>query len=595
MNELVARVGARLLFAFFVALVGVPLACDSLTQRGSGSGGGASDDDGQGDASAGSLAPELRADGRPVGWSEETHSNDGGANYAVVFPEGKVNRLDITIAPEDWQAMQDDMTEMYGEFGVGGPPAAGGDQGPFPPGGPGGVDGELAPPEGMGAMPDELVEACEGLEDGDSCTSDFASGTCTVFGAGQLVCLPEVGNGDRPEGGLEGGGLFGSDRNPIYVPCAVEFDGQVWWYVGIRFKGQSSLSSTWSAGIGKLPLRLDFDEFENEHSEIDNQRFYGFKELSLANNWSDRSFLREKVAHDVFREAGVPAPRTTFYRIYVDFGEGATYFGLYTMTELPDEPMLEAQFGDAGGNLYKPTSNWVSFNQEDFDKETNQEEEDWSDVEAAIAALHADGSAPEAWRSGLEAVFNVDGFLRWLAVNTVIQNWDTYGNMAQNYYLYGDPADDGRLVWVPWDNNMALSANGGMGGGQGLGEFEDLEGLEDLQDRGGLGGGALSLALDEVGDNWPLIRYLADDPVYWGVYVSYVQETIEGAFAVEPTQARFQAEHDLIAPYVIGVEGEQPGYTVLSGPEEFAQGLEELLTHVAERRAAVLEFLQTTP
>ena len=34
---------------------------------------------------------------------------------------------------------------------------------------------------------------------------------------------------------------------------------------------------------------------------------------------------------------------------------------------------------------------------------------------------------------------DVDLFLRWLAVNSTIGNWDAYGAMAHNYYLYGDP------------------------------------------------------------------------------------------------------------------------------------------------------------
>jgi hypothetical protein len=424
--------------------------------------------------------------------------------------------------------------------------------------------------------PDEQFEACEGSREDDTCTSAIdgmaVTGTCRPFEDGELVCLPDMGPGGRPGGGPVGGvGPAPDEENPIWVPCTVEFEGLTWRYVGIRYKGQSTLRSTWSMGIGKLPFRLDFDEFEDRYPEIDNQRFFGFKKLSLANNSHDPSLLREKVAHDIFREAGVPAPRTAFYRVYVDFGEGPTYFGLYTMTEVPDDPMLEAQFGNDGGNLYKPTgpgATWVSFDEESFEKESNEDEEDWSDVEAAVAALHADGSDPAEWGAGLEAVFNVDGFLRWLAVNTVIQNWDTYGNMAQNYYLYGDPADEGRLHWIPWDNNEALKS-----------------GNEGSLHR------ALSLELSEVGDRWPLIRYLMDDPVYRAIYVAYVQEAIEGAFAVAPTQARLQAEHDLIAPYVVGPEGEQPGYTFLFDPQEFAAELDRLLEHVVQRREAALGFL----
>lgn len=520
----------------------------------------------------------LDDEGRPVGWSDATHGKGATPDYGVVFPKGKVNRLDITIAPADWLAMQDDMTDMLGEFGAVGDGLA------PPPGGPGdgGSAGQI-PPE---MVPPEAFEACEGMQEGDACTvsvgGEVISGTCTMLSDGRLVCIPDEAGGPPQGGGPppgDGGAPSEADllelmpRNPIYVPCTVEFEGQTWWYAGIRFKGNSTLSFPWRIGVVKLPLKLDFDEFEDDYPEIDNQRFFGFKRLSLANNFNDSSLLREKVMHDTFRAAGVPAPRTAFYRVYVDFGEEPTYFGLYTMTEVPDGPMFGTQFGEDGGNLYKPEgtgATWVSFDEESFPKKTNKSEEDWSDVQAAIAVLHADRSDPAAWRTGLETTFNVDGFLRWLAVNTLIQNWDSYGNTPQNYYLYSDPADDWCLHWIPWDCNEAFKSTA-------LGQLF----------------APLSFELDEVDENWPLIRLLMDDPMYWATYVSHVRDAIEGAFAVEPAQERFRAAHDLIAPYVTGVNGEQPGYTFLLDSQEFDTELDNLLDHVERRHDAANEFLET--
>lgn len=42
-------------------------------------------------------------------------------------------------------------------------------------------------------------------------------------------------------------------------------------------------------------------------------------------------------------------------------------------------------------------------------------------------------------------MFDVDGFLRYLAVNGIIQNWDTYGRMVHNYFLYNAP-ETGKLT-----------------------------------------------------------------------------------------------------------------------------------------------------
>jgi spore coat protein H len=321
----------------------------------------------------------------------------------------------------------------------------------------------------------------------------------------------------------------------------------------------------------KLPFKLDFDEFEDEYPEIEDQRFYGFKQLALSSNFHDDSLLKEKVAADVFREAGVPSARTAFYRVYVDYGDGPVYFGLYTVCEVIDDTVIEEQFEDDSGNVYKPSGQGASFavgtfDEASFDKETNQDDADWGDIIALFDALHSDTrvSDPAAWREGLEAVFDVDGFLRWLAVNTVVQNWDTYGAMSHNYYLYNDPSTR-KLTWIPWDNNEALSS-GSMRGPP-------------------------SLDLTGVSSDWPLIRYLMDDEAYHEVYVAYVEETVTGAFEPETMAARYEELHDLIAPYVIGENGESDGYTHLSSADAFETALDDLIAHVDERNEAVGEFL----
>lgn len=53
-----------------------------------------------------------------------------------------------------------------------------------------------------------------------------------------------------------------------------------------------------------------------------------------------------------------------------------------------------------------------------------------------------------AWHRSLENVINVDEFLNWLAVNTAVYNWDTYGALAHNYFLYNDA---GRFRWIAYD------------------------------------------------------------------------------------------------------------------------------------------------
>lgn len=474
----------------------------------------------------------------------ETHGKDAAPNYDVVFPQQKVNRIDIVFDPAAWQRLLDDMTERYGQFGE-------------------------TPPWGEFLNRHERPDGAESPETEEELLQLFARS------------IEAQAEGAAPED--QEPPSNSPATKPIWQPCRIELNGIAWEQVGFRFKGLSTLSISWWRGILKIPFRLDFDQFEDEYPETKNQRFFGFKRLTMTPGLSDDTLIREKMAADIFRDAGVPAAMTAFYRAYIDYGEGPIYFGLYTMVEDPNGPMLDNQFENGDGNLYKPEGTSASFARTGFmprtiEKKTNEKEADWSDMQALHAALHSAKRSrnPEVWRSELEAVLNVEEYLRYLAVNAIIENWDTYGRMGHNYYLYSEPRanDTGYLIhWIPWDNNMSLT----------------------LDDWGFMP--PLSISLDEVNQRWPLIRFLMDDPVYQKKYVDLVEETINGAFELDRTQKRYQAAFDLIKEYVVGENGEQPGYTHLhlkqDGPEAFDIALEKLIMHAEERQKVAREYITT--
>jgi spore coat protein CotH len=361
------------------------------------------------------------------------------------------------------------------------------------------------------------------------------------------------------------------EDDPIFVPAEVFYNGTQWYRVGIRFKGNSSLQTSWQQGILKLALKLDFDEFEDDYPQIKNQRFYGFKKFSLKNNFDDESMLREKVAADVFKDAGLAVSHTGFYTLYIDHGDGPEYFGLYTLVEEVDDTLIDTQFSSDEGNLYKPEDDGAmfvegSFNQDDFEKKTNEDDEDWSDIEALFSALHDDTytSDPATWRTNLEAVFDVDVFLKYLAVNGIIQNWDTYGRMPHNYYLYNNP-ETSKLTWIPWDNNEA---------------FQD-----------GKQGGALALNFSDLNSSsWPLISKLYADDVYRERYNEYLLEVISDAFETNKMQAKYNTYSALIEPYATT---EVSGYTFLESTSDFYNAVDTLLEHAEDRATAVDNYLDT--
>ncbi len=358
------------------------------------------------------------------------------------------------------------------------------------------------------------------------------------------------------------------DYTPIFVPCNVTFEGKEWYNVGVRYKGNSSLEGGYSSGVYKLSLKLDFDEYEDYYPALKNQRFYGFKQLNLNNGYLDNSLMREKVASDLFREFGIEAAHTAFYEVYVDNGSGSQYYGLYTMVEEVDDTVIETQF-EEGGNLYKPEDDAASFklgsyNEGEFNLKTNEESCDYSDVRALYDALHNSTRTTnvEMWKSELESIFDVDRFMKWLAVTATIQNWDSYGNMTQNYYLYNNPKTS-LLTWVPWDHNEAFNSSKG----------------NHI---------ALGPNYSNVSSSWPLISYLIDIEEYEQIYEGYLREFIGEVFTVSKMQAIYNEHYELIKEYAYS---EQRNYTFLSSDAAFDNGVSTLKNHVQSRVTTINNYI----
>lgn len=366
-------------------------------------------------------------------------------------------------------------------------------------------------------------------------------------------------------GGQPGQAPF-SSAEPDYVSVPVKFNGKEWYKVGFRLKGNSTLRNSWRNGIYKLPFRLNFDRYEDEFPQIQNQRFYGFKELSFSPGANDPSLIREKVGSDIFRQAGIPCSQTAFYKVYLDFGDGPRYCGVYTVVEVVDDTLIQNQFGDDSGNIYKPESTFQNFIQAQFEKKNNEAQNDYSDVQATISTLNCNLRLidPALWRSNLEQHFNADHFMKWLAINTTMLNWDTYGRMAHNYYLYHEP--EAGLTWIPWDNNEALMNRGTM---------------------------TTTISLESVGVNWPLIRYLMDDPVYVEKYKVYMREFLDKVFITSDIHNRLTYYHNLISPHVIGpVDREEGKYSHLQNPTLFTSALQTLKQHVTTQNQLATDYLQ---
>ena len=226
-----------------------------------------------------------------------------------------------------------------------------------------------------------------------------------------------------------------------WFSATVTVDGEMHAEVGVRKKGfVGSQSST------KPSLKLRFDKYVDDQSLLG-----GMNRMTLNNSVQDPSMLNTCLSYRVFAAAGNPAPRCNFATVSVN----GTDLGLYVHVEEFKAPFLSHHFGSAEGHLYEGTvSDFTPEFRGTFEKKTNEDADDWSDIDAVVAAL-ADPS--DAGLQSLGEIVDLDRFLGFWATEVLVGHWDGYAGDRNNYWFYRVP--DGRFVFLPWgtDGTFHLS------------------------------------------------------------------------------------------------------------------------------------------
>lgn len=223
----------------------------------------------------------------------------------------------------------------------------------------------------------------------------------------------------------------GPPGNPYSVfPGEVTVDGVTLPQVGVRKKGFLG-----SLLVGRPSLKLKFDEL------VPGRRFHGLEDMTLNNNRQDPALVRQCLAYQVFRDAGVAAPRCSVAHVTVN-GED---LGIYTHVESIKGGFLARSFGDASGKLYEgQVSDFTPTNIATF--ESKGEDPDRSDLEAIMTALQ---SSDAELMAALGQWIDVDAFIRFWATEALVGHWDGYSGNTNNFLLYRKPAN-GLFYFIPW-------------------------------------------------------------------------------------------------------------------------------------------------
>lgn len=287
---------------------------------------------------------------------------------------------------------------------------------------------------------------------------------------------------------LDGGdwqSLLDNAIDEEYVSCDVEIAGETFYQVGVRAKGNTSLSSIVNdPTTDRYSLKLEFDRY------VEGQTCFGLDKLVLNNSYADATYMKEALVYDMFAYLGADASLYSYAKVSVN-GE---YWGLYLALEAVEDSFLLRNYGTGSGELYKPDSmNGGGPGSGQLPGDARRPEggfpdmgggmfgggganlnytDDDLDSYAAIWDGEVTGSGKADHRrvvtalkniaqgSDLERHMDVDNLVRYMAVHIFSVNEDSLsGSMAHNYYLY---ESGGRLNLLPWDYNLAF---GGMGRG----------------------------------------------------------------------------------------------------------------------------------
>lgn len=130
-----------------------------------------------------------------------------------------------------------------------------------------------------------------------------------------------------------------------YVSCNVEINGQTLYNVGIRPKGNTSLSAIASdPETDRYSLKLEFDHY------VDGQTCLGLDKLILNNNYADATSRKEAIVYDMYQYLGADASLYNYAQVSVN-GE---YWGVYLALEAVEDSFMLRNFGAEDGELYKP-------------------------------------------------------------------------------------------------------------------------------------------------------------------------------------------------------------------------------------------------
>jgi hypothetical protein len=247
----------------------------------------------------------------------------------------------------------------------------------------------------------------------------------------------------------------------VDVPATVTIDGRMYKDVGVHFRGASSFMMV-PEGL-KRSLNLSFDFVHGS------ERVGGYRTLNLLNANGDPTFVRA-VLYSEIAGAYIPTPRANYMRVVIN-GES---WGIYVNSQQFNADFTRDFFKTTSGVRWKVPGRpggrggleYLGEDVEEYKRlyeiKTKDNPKSWAELIALCRVLNE--TPVEKLEAALSPLLDIDGTLKFLALDVALVNSDGYWTRASDYSIYQDV--NGRFHIIPHDINEALMREGGRGFGR---------------------------------------------------------------------------------------------------------------------------------
>lgn len=254
--------------------------------------------------------------------------------------------------------------------------------------------------------------------------------------------------------------LTAFNNTDVEVPATLTVDGQQYKEVGVHVRGMSSFFTVPEGSKRSLNIAVDW-QHENQHVR-------GYRTLNLLNAHVDPSFLRTVLYLQIAREY-LPAPKANFVRVVIN----QENWGVYVSAQQYNKDFINEWFKTTNGARWKVPGSpngrgGLEYLGDDpaaykrvYEIKTKDDPKSWAALAALTKTLNE--TPADQLEKALAPILNVDGVLKFLALEATLVNGDGYWTRASDYSIYLDPK--GMFHIFPHDANETFPMRGGGPGG----------------------------------------------------------------------------------------------------------------------------------